>query len=101
MPFDSYSVDDILRNTLKELEKNFLRDRKFLAGEEISLADIQIIFFFGGLELANYELDNFAKLKEWKERVLASGIKADYQQYIEDSKVFRERLAKQNNEDKK
>ena len=33
-----------LENTLKELSKNFLRTRKFLAGEEISLADIQIIF---------------------------------------------------------
>jgi len=83
-----------LENSLKEIEKNFLRDRKFLAGDEISLADIQIIYFFAFLELADYELDKFPKLKEWKERVLDSGIRADFQDYVQKSREFRESLTK-------
>ena len=81
-----------LENSLREMEKNFLRDRKFLAGDEISLADIQVLFFFGNLELSNYELDKFPSLKEWKERVLSTSIKADYEKYLGDVKAYREKI---------
>lgn len=83
-----------LEKTLAELEKTFLRDRKFLAGEEISLADIQIIFFFGSLERVGYKLDKFASLQEWKERVLSTPIKEAYQQFNIDQAKAVEEMAK-------
>lgn len=72
----------------------FLRERKFLAGEEISLADIQIIFFFAEIELAGYNLSNYPKLEGWKERVLSTNIKLDYEIFISDfKKRIEERLS--------
>ena len=87
-----------LENSLKDIERNFLRDRKYLAGDEISLADIQIIYFFASLDVVDYELDKFPKLKEWKERVLVSGIKVDYLDYLQKSKEFRENMLKKEKE---
>lgn len=82
-PSDIGTAKTELENTLKELEKNFLRDRKFLAGDEISIADIQIIFFFGQLEVLEFDLSNFSNLKDWRERVLSSGIKPNYEDFNE------------------
>jgi len=85
---------ELLEKTLGELQKTFLRDRKFLTGEEISLADIQIIFFFGNLDRVNYELTKFPALKEWKDRVLSTDIKEEYDKYIVESKEGLEKMKK-------
>ena len=80
---------ELLEKTLGELEKTFLRDRKFLTSDEISLADIQIIFFFGNLDRVKYELTKFPGLQGWKDRVLATDIKPEYEKYlVESSKAF-------------
>ncbi len=83
-----------LEKNLGEIENTFLKNRKFLAGDEISLADIQLLFFFSNLEYVNYEFDKFPKVKEWKERVLSTDIQADYKQYTSDSKEYLDKLAK-------
>ena len=72
--------------SLSEIEKIFLKDRKFLAGDEISLADIQLIFFFGNLENSEFDLSKFPVAKEWKERVLSTDIKEDYDNYVREAK---------------
>lgn len=71
-----------LEKALDDIQKIFLRNRKYLAGDEISLADIQIIFFFAFLELAGFDVSRFAPIKEWKERVLFTGIKKNYEDYL-------------------
>jgi len=86
---------ELLEKTLGELEKTFLRDRKFLTSDEISLADIQIIFFFGYLERVQYELTKFPGLQGWKDRVLATDIKPEYEKYLVEASKNTEDLKKQ------
>jgi len=81
-----------LENSLKEMEDIFLRDRKFLAGDEISIADIQIMFFFCNLETLGYELDKFSNVKEWKKRVLETDFKENYDKFLENGAKYFENL---------
>lgn len=78
-----YDAVPELETTLKDIETIFLGNRKFLAGDEISLADIQMVFFFVYIEIPGYDLSKFPKAKEWKERVLATNIKVDYQSFYD------------------
>jgi len=76
-----------MEKCLTDVQSIFLQKRKFIASDEISIADIQFIFFFGSLEIDNYDLKSkFPKLQEWKDAVLATGIKPDYLSYLEVSK---------------
>lgn len=87
------SFGDPLENleaTLKEMEDTFLKNRKYLTGDEISIADLQIMFFFCDLEMLEYKLDKFPKIKEWKERILATDFKEDYEEFLMSATKFLE-----------
>ena len=86
MVLNSEEVKKESDNALAELERVFLRDRKFLAGDEISLADIQMLFFFGQMEVVGYDISKFTKLVEWKNRMLSTDIRQDYEDFITDTK---------------
>ena len=84
-----------LEKSLTDMEKKFLGDNKFLTGDEISIADIQIIFYIANLGVVEYEIgDKFPKLKEWKERVITGDIKSDYDKYVVDATEYFDRLKK-------
>ena len=95
-PMKVPTVEDptkLLEKNLGELKRTFLSNRKFLAGDEISLADIQMIFMFSYLDRAEYDLSKHPILKEWKERILTTDVKQQYNKYLEKStKVFAEAL---------
>ena len=76
-----YDVTPELEASLKEVENTFLRDRKYLAGDEISLADIQLTFFFAMIEVVDFDISRYPKTKEWKERILATNIKIEYKSF--------------------
>lgn len=78
---------ELLEKTLEDLQKTFLRNRKYLTGDEMSIGDLQMIYFFTYLDRAKYELTKFPALKEWKDRILSSDIKLqeDYDLYIKES----------------
>jgi glutathione S-transferase len=78
-----YDAIPELEATLKDIETIFLGNRKFLAADEISIADLMIIFLFVFLEVPGYDLSKFPKVKEWKERVLATNLKGEYQIYYD------------------
>ena len=96
-----YDAGPELLASLKEVENTFLKDRKYLAGDEISLADIQLIFFFVNLELLDYDLSGFPKTRDWKDRILATTIKVEYQNYLDGLLKRREELLKKKSQRQK
>lgn len=78
-----YDAIPELEATLKDIETIFLGNRKFLAGDEISLADIQMIIFIAYVEIPGYDLSKFPKTKEWRDRVLATNVKEEYQSFYD------------------
>jgi len=72
-----------LEETLTDINHIFLKNRTFLAADEISIADLQLIFWFGQLELTDYDLGaKFPKVQAWKDAVLATPIKTNYEEYL-------------------
>jgi len=97
-------VGDALVNLeakLKDIEEIFLNNRDYLAGDEISIADIQIMFFFCDLDIVGYSLDKFPKIKEWKSRVLATDFKPNYDRFYELGSKFFETIKKKTTDDEK
>jgi len=83
-----------VEKALTDLENIFLREKKYLAGDEISVADIQMIFFFGQMDVVGYDISKFLKVVEWKNRILATDIKQDYEDFMTDTKKRREEVKK-------
>jgi Glutathione S-transferase len=61
-----------VKRILKTLEDVFLKDGKYLCGQDsISIADISAACEIAQLYMTNYDLNQHTKLKEWLDRCLA------------------------------
>jgi glutathione S-transferase len=62
----------IMENALTTINDVFLKhDKGFIAGDQISIADISAVCEINQLQLIGYDLNRYAKLKLWLDRCMA------------------------------
>ena len=71
MIFDRENEKKVMEKALKTIDEVFLKDgKRFIAGNEISIADISAICEINQLRLVNYDLTKYTKLQNWIERCM-------------------------------
>jgi len=71
--FDFYDLEEEKKTMLrafKMIETFWLKDKKYLCGNEISIADVSAASEIISLVMINWDFSEFPKLKEWLDRVM-------------------------------
>jgi len=68
--------------TLKKIEDIFLQDKKFLCGEEMSIADLSACCEIIQLHMVKFDFSPYPKIAKWLERCFESQIMKDVHSFL-------------------
>jgi len=72
----------VVNQTLKKIEDIFLQDKKFLCGDEMSIADLAACSEIIQLHMVKFDFSPYPKLTKWLERCFESQIMKDVHQFL-------------------
>ncbi len=68
--------------TLKKIEEIFLQDKKFLCGDEMSIADLSACSEIIQLHMVGFDFSQYPKITQWLERCFESPIIKDVHSFL-------------------